>query len=47
MIESENGIDDFSLKQILINYHTDDNKDNIRGHLTLEYFFGFFKSFKK
>ena len=34
--ESEVGIDDSSLKQILINDHHKDNLGNIRGHLPLE-----------
>ena len=45
--ESEAGIDNLSLKQILINNHTADNRSNIRGHLPLEYIFGFAKSFEK
>ena len=45
--ESENGINDSSLKQILINNHTEANRGLIRGHLPLEYIFGFARSFKK
>ena len=45
--ESENGINDSSLKRILINNHTDANRGLIRGHLPLEYIFGFARSFKK
>ena len=45
--ESENGINNSSLKQILINNHTEDNRGLIRGHLPLEYIFGFARSFKK
>ena len=45
--ESEAGIDNSSLKQILINDRTADNRDIIRGHLPLEYVFGFAKSFEK
>ena len=41
--EGENRINDSSLKQILINNHTDAN----RGHLPLEYILGFARSFKK
>ena len=45
--ETEAGIDDSSLKQILINNHTDANNGVIRGHLRLENIFGFCKSYKK
>ena len=45
--ESEAEIDNSSLKQVLINNPTDENKGIIRGHLPLEYIFGFAKSFKK
>ena len=45
--ESENGINNSSLKQILINNHTQANRGLIRGHLPLEYIFGFARSFKK
>ena len=45
--ESENGINDSSLKQILINNHTEANRDLIRGHLPLEYKFGFTRTFEK
>ena len=45
--ESETRIDNSSLKQILINNYTADNRGMIRGHLPLEHTFGFFKSFKK
>ena len=45
--ESANGIDDFSIEQILINNHTDDHKGTFRGQPPLEYIFGFCKSFKK
>ena len=39
---------DNPLKQILINNHPQEaNKDKIKGHLGLEYIFGFCKSFKK
>ena len=44
--ESENAINDSSLKRILINNHTDANKGLIRGQLPLEYIFGFARSFK-
>ena len=43
--ESEAGIDHPSLIQIPINNHTADNRGIIRGHLPLEYIFGFRKSF--
>ena len=45
--ESENGINNSSLKQILINNHTEANRGLIRGHLPLEHIFGFARSFKK
>ena len=44
--ETETGFDISSLKQILINNHSDDKKGIIRGHLPLEYFCGFCISFK-
>ena len=43
--ESEDGIDSCSLEQVLINSHNPDNRGIIRGHLPLEYVFGFCKSF--
>ena len=43
--ESEDGINDSSLKQIPINNHIEANRGLIRGHLPLEYIFGFCKSF--
>ena len=45
--ESENDINNSSLKQILINNHTEANRSLIRGHLPLKYIFGFARSFKK
>ena len=45
--ESEAGKDISSLKQIFINNHTADNRGVIKGHLPLEYIFGFAKPFKK
>ena len=45
--ESEDKIDNSSLKKILINNHTEANRGLIRGHLPLEYIFGFARSFKK
>ena len=45
--ESEDGINNSSLKQILIDNHTEANRGLIRGHLPLEYIFGFCRSFKK
>ena len=45
--ETENGINISSLKQILINNQTEANRGLIRGHLPLEYTFGFARSFKK
>ena len=44
--ESEDGINGSSLKQILIKYHTDDNRGSITGHLPLEYIFAFANSSK-
>ena len=45
--ESEAGIDNSSLEEILINNHTEANGGIIRGHLSLEYIFGVCKSLKK
>ena len=45
--ESDNGIDNSSLKKFLINNHTEANRGLIRGHLPLEYIFGVARSFKK
>ena len=45
--ESEDEINNSSLKKILINNHTEANRGLIRGHLPLEYIFGFARSFKK
>ena len=45
--ENEGRIDNSSLKQILINDHTADNRGIVRNHLLLEYLFGLCKSFKK
>ena len=45
--EKENGINDSTLKQILINNHTEANRGLIRSNLPLEYIFGFARSFKK
>ena len=45
--ESEGGINDSTLKKILINNHTEANRGLIRGHLPLEYISGFARSFKK
>ena len=45
--ENETGIDNSSLKQILINNATAKNRGIISGHLSLEYIFGFCESFKK
>ena len=45
--ESEDKINNSSLKQIHINNHTEANRGLIRGHLPLEYIFGFARSFKK
>ena len=45
--ESEGQINNSSLKQILINNHTDHNKGIFSGHLPLQNIFGFARSFKK
>ena len=45
--ESEDEINNSSLKKILIDNHTEANRGLIRGHLPLEYKFGFARSFKK
>ena len=45
--ESEAGIESSSLKQKLIVNHTESNRGIIRGHLPLEYVFGFCKSCRK
>ena len=45
--ESEDGIDNSSLKKILNNNQTDANIELMRGHLPLENVFGFCRSFKK
>ena len=45
--ETEDGINNSSLKQVLINNHTADNRGTIRGHAPIGYVFGFCESFKK
>ena len=45
--ESEDKINNSSLKKILIDNHTEANRGLIRGHLPLEHIFGFERSFKK
>ena len=45
--ESEGEINNTSLKQILVDNHTEANQGLIRGHLSLEHIFGFCRSFKK
>ena len=45
--EGEDGINNSSLKPILVNNHIEANRGLINGHLPLEYSFGFAKSFKK
>ena len=45
--ESEDEINNTSLRQILIDNHTEANRGLIRGYLPLEYIFGFCRSFKK
>ena len=45
--ESEDKINNSSLKDILIDNHTEANRGLIKGHLPLEYIFEFARSFKK
>ena len=45
--ESEDEINNSSLKKIPIDNHTEANRGLIRGHLPLEFIFGFARSFKK
>ena len=46
--ETEAGMNDSTLKHMLINSHTnDDNRGKIRANLPLEHIFGFCKTFKK
>ena len=45
--ESEDGINNSSLKQLLINNHTADSRGVIGGNLPLEYIFGLCESIKK
>ena len=45
--ESEDEIDNSSLKNMLIDNHTEANRGVIRGPLPPEYIFGFARSFKK
>ena len=45
--ETANGINKSSLKQMLINNHTEPNRGKIKGHLPLEQILGFCKTFKK
>ena len=45
--ESEGEMNNTTLKKILIDNHTEANRGLIRGHLPLEYIFGFCRSFKK
>ena len=46
--ETEAGINNSTLKQMLIDSHTnDENKGKIRANLPLEHIFGFCKTFKK
>ena len=45
--EIESQINNSTLKHILINNQTEPNKGLIRGHLPLEYIFGFAQSFEK
>ena len=45
--ETEDGSHNTSLKQKLINNHTEANRGKIKGHLPQEHKFGFYKTFKK
>ena len=45
--ETENGINNSSLKQMPSNNHKEANGGKIKGHLPLEHIFGFCKTFKK
>ena len=45
--EIEDGSKNTSLKQMLINNHTEAERGKIKGHLPLEHMFGFCKTFKK
>ena len=45
--ETENGINNSSVKQMLINSHTEANRGKNKGHLPLEHIFGFCKTFTK
>ena len=48
IVEIEAGIDDSSLKQILINNHIADNRSIFIGHLLMRiFYFGFCESFRK
>ena len=45
--QSEDEINNSSLKKILTDNHTEANRGLIRGHLPLDFLFGFARSFKK
>ena len=45
--ETQNKSNNTSVKQTLINNHTEANRGKIKGHLPLEHVFGFCKTFKK
>ena len=45
--ETENGINNSSLKQMLINNLTEANRGKSKGHLPLEHIFGSCKTFRK
>ena len=45
--ETQNGSNNTSLKQKLINNHTETNRGKIKGPLPLEHIFGFLKLFKR
>ena len=44
--ETEIGINNSSLEEMLNNIHTEANRGKNKGHLPLEHLFGFCKSFK-
>ena len=45
--ETQNGSNNTSLKQMLINNETEANRGKFKGHLPLQHVFGFCKTFKK
>ena len=45
--ETQNANNNNSLKQMLINNHTEDNRGKMKGLLPLEHIFGFCKTFER